>query len=736
MFDVSFGVNAELFSAAVIRLLQTVITFGAMLPSGLFIPSLFIGASVGRLTGNMVFFVLQQQHVEPGVFAMVGAAAMLSGFTRLTVSLVVIMFELTGELTYVIPFMCSVITAKVVGDLFTPSIYEAHASLNGFANIEDPPTSVRLEVLVADLAVHYPWERVLDVDEYMTFRELRELVNLPAPDDFVIETSDSDALGKKEVTGSFELEDGVVAGAARTEEGYNSAFSPSSGGKTIIASRRKTTGGKSSLAQNPLGEDEDQQDESSSSDEEDHISRGRGRGRRGKRGTAEDRRGLLGGPSSGGGNSKKTSDGDVPSSSAVMVSSSARRFSANSVILVRRGVGPIFGVIRKRRLREWVSEMALVEDSLQLEERLCCFALYSGDGLWAENIEVRAQAGLGRVANSPDVVQVTRSAETGRVRPPGLQQMVIGVSMDNIMIQPGENSRTVGGAGGSTTGRSWKEKPPRPLKEFDKEKGRFTKMGVVSPVNAVAPSSGGVLDRRLVVLPADRVPALASNLQSEASAAGSSSGSPTTPPFRSVPRTREGSPGPSASAITREHELPPAQTSSGHQPGPSGQHARSEVGTPPPRGGPMSSLPLPGQAARSSSFETPTRRRGSDGHDLDENQILAEDISFLVDTHIAKLAMDASMLTLFCVFHQNPELRYIVCTSKRELNLGVISRAAFINALCEQNLAHPPVHRGIDDVALENAVEDESCLWGRGGDVVRGRGPDGGMAGAGGRGTV
>lgn len=37
---------------------------------------------------------------------MVGAAAMLGGFTRMTVSLVVIMFELTGELNYVIPFMC------------------------------------------------------------------------------------------------------------------------------------------------------------------------------------------------------------------------------------------------------------------------------------------------------------------------------------------------------------------------------------------------------------------------------------------------------------------------------------------------------------------------------------------------------------------------------------------------------------------------------------------------------
>lgn len=36
---------------------------------------------------------------------MVGAAATLAGVTRTTVSLAVIMFELTGTLTYVVPVM-------------------------------------------------------------------------------------------------------------------------------------------------------------------------------------------------------------------------------------------------------------------------------------------------------------------------------------------------------------------------------------------------------------------------------------------------------------------------------------------------------------------------------------------------------------------------------------------------------------------------------------------------------
>lgn len=38
--------------------------------------------------------------VTPGTYAMVGAAAALAGVTRMTVSLTVIMFELTGSLSY------------------------------------------------------------------------------------------------------------------------------------------------------------------------------------------------------------------------------------------------------------------------------------------------------------------------------------------------------------------------------------------------------------------------------------------------------------------------------------------------------------------------------------------------------------------------------------------------------------------------------------------------------------
>lgn len=156
MPNTSFPANVGLLVASAVRFIQTTYTFGAAIPSGLFIPSLYIGATLGRFIGNLISTVASSVsqfpvHIEPAVFAMVGAISMLSGFCRMTVSLVVIMFELTGELNYIVPFMCAVLTAKLVGDMMTPSIYDAHAKLNGYMPVEDQE-NLRFDTVLADIS--------------------------------------------------------------------------------------------------------------------------------------------------------------------------------------------------------------------------------------------------------------------------------------------------------------------------------------------------------------------------------------------------------------------------------------------------------------------------------------------------------------------------------------------------------------------------------------------------------
>jgi chloride channel 3/4/5 len=106
------------------------LTFGIQVPSGIFIPSMVWGGLFGRILG-MIVQQLQKSYswlpifaachpdkecVTPGMYALLGSFSALGGVTRLTLSLSVIMFELTGTLNYVIPTMVCLTIAKLVGE--------------------------------------------------------------------------------------------------------------------------------------------------------------------------------------------------------------------------------------------------------------------------------------------------------------------------------------------------------------------------------------------------------------------------------------------------------------------------------------------------------------------------------------------------------------------------------------------------------------------------------------------
>lgn len=105
------GYIGWLIYGTAVKLVLTIITFGCKVPSGIIIPALDGGAFFGRLIGQFI------PGISPGIFAMVGAAAFLAGVSRMTISLAVIMFELTGELEYIVPDMIGIMVAKWVADV-------------------------------------------------------------------------------------------------------------------------------------------------------------------------------------------------------------------------------------------------------------------------------------------------------------------------------------------------------------------------------------------------------------------------------------------------------------------------------------------------------------------------------------------------------------------------------------------------------------------------------------------
>lgn len=88
-------------------------TYGLSLSGGLFIPSLLAGAAGGRLIAVGALHMWPgKDWISPGKFALIGAAAMLGGVVRMTISLTVILIEATGNITFGLPIMIALMVTK------------------------------------------------------------------------------------------------------------------------------------------------------------------------------------------------------------------------------------------------------------------------------------------------------------------------------------------------------------------------------------------------------------------------------------------------------------------------------------------------------------------------------------------------------------------------------------------------------------------------------------------------
>jgi len=141
-----------------------VLMFGVALPAGNFVPGMVLGAALGRLTAGLLSEWDMVDRGAAGVFAVVGSAAVLGSMTHMTLTLTIILVEVTQDIALLPTIMLSLAVARAVGQQLSPSFDDLMMEIKMLPYLEESPPRV-LEVLTARDVMAQP---VVSLDEVST----------------------------------------------------------------------------------------------------------------------------------------------------------------------------------------------------------------------------------------------------------------------------------------------------------------------------------------------------------------------------------------------------------------------------------------------------------------------------------------------------------------------------------------------------------------------------------------
>ncbi|MFD0920353.1 chloride channel protein [Saccharopolyspora rosea] len=96
------------------KLVATSVTIAVGGSGGVFAPSLFIGAMGGTAFGEVVHHLAPHLTASPGMYGLIGMGAAFAGAARAPITAVVVLFELTGQYTIILPLMAAIVIATLI----------------------------------------------------------------------------------------------------------------------------------------------------------------------------------------------------------------------------------------------------------------------------------------------------------------------------------------------------------------------------------------------------------------------------------------------------------------------------------------------------------------------------------------------------------------------------------------------------------------------------------------------
>lgn len=118
------GAIALIASVLVFKFAATVACVGSGAVGGVFTPTLFLGASLGALFGELVSTTMKRWSATPSAYALVGMGAFLAGATHAPLTAILMLFEMTLDYGIVLPLMLACVTAYYTARAIDPdSLY-------------------------------------------------------------------------------------------------------------------------------------------------------------------------------------------------------------------------------------------------------------------------------------------------------------------------------------------------------------------------------------------------------------------------------------------------------------------------------------------------------------------------------------------------------------------------------------------------------------------------------------
>ncbi|GJN38414.1 hypothetical protein PR202_gb27451 [Eleusine coracana subsp. coracana] len=125
-----------------------ILSYGVVAPSGLFVPIILTGATYGRLVAMLLG---DHSGLDHGLVAILGSASFLGGTLRMTVSVCVIILELTNNLLLLPLVMLVMLISKTVADSFNSSIYDLILQLKGLPHLDGHAEPYMRQLAVGDV---------------------------------------------------------------------------------------------------------------------------------------------------------------------------------------------------------------------------------------------------------------------------------------------------------------------------------------------------------------------------------------------------------------------------------------------------------------------------------------------------------------------------------------------------------------------------------------------------------